>query len=200
VFQTPGGNAPVVYCKAADVAPDVRIYKKSGVNRPGLGRSGDPSKEVNSVQFGDVEVGKVSTKVLIVQNNTGLPVSFAFQAEDKGLFGFSQVSGVASPRLETAVKVTFTPEYAGNFYRRVYCLLENGPFALVVFLAALRFVLFLWFLLFVGLFVCCCCCCCGGGGGGGGGGCCDCDCVFEGKQVGACVRACRCVPQQQPWH
>jgi len=126
VFQTPGGNAPVIYCKGHDVAPNVRIFKKSGVNRPGLGRSGDLSKEVNSVQFGDVEVGKTSSKVVIVQNNTSLPCSYHFQAEDKGTFSFSQVSGVAAPGLETAVTVTFRPEYAGNFVRRIYCLLENG--------------------------------------------------------------------------
>ena len=134
MFQTPGGNAPVVYCKAADVAPNIRIYKKSGVNRPGLGRSGDPSKEVNSIQFGDVEVGKTNTKVVIVQNNTPLPVAYHFQAEDKGTFTFSQVSGVASARLETAVKVTFVPEYPGNFVRRIYCLLENAPTQFVDFI------------------------------------------------------------------
>ena len=112
----------------------MRIYKKSGVNRPGLGRSGDPSKEVNSVQFGDVEVGKTVTKVVIVQNNSALPCTFHFQAEDKGLFNFSHVSGIAPARLETAIKVTFRPEYAGNFVRRIYCLLENGPTQYVDFI------------------------------------------------------------------
>ena len=105
------------------------------MNRPGLGRSGDRSKEVNAIQFGDVEVGKVSSKVVIVQNNTPLPVTYHFQCEDKGTFTFSQISGIAPPHLETPVTVSFRPEYAGNFVRRIYCLLENAPTQYVDFVA-----------------------------------------------------------------
>lgn len=49
------------------------------------------------------------------------------QCEPGGIFKLSQAQGEVPAGLETHVVVRFAPEQHGNFYRRLFCLIQDGP-------------------------------------------------------------------------
>lgn len=128
IFETPGGNAPIIMVKGMAGAPPVQLYKKLGQARPGIKDPTLATKlKTNSINFGDVECGSNSSRAVVIRNGSAIPCAFHFMAEELGSFRFDKVQGVATGLLETAILLHFRPPKPGNYVRRVFCLFEHGP-------------------------------------------------------------------------
>ena len=88
-------------------------------------RKGKEYKTFASMNFGDVKVGRSTRRVLYLRNDSKLPATFQFDAEQNGVFRFNRVSGVIPPQLEVYVNLTFQSDVSGNFYKRVFCMIEH---------------------------------------------------------------------------
>ncbi|EQC35106.1 hypothetical protein SDRG_07340 [Saprolegnia diclina VS20] len=113
---TPGGHAAHIVCKGKAIGPLVSLWKK---NRASNLVSG------HSVNFRDVRVGETATRVLYLRNEAAIPVRFHLVSAANGIFGVSKVAGEIPPLLEASVLLTFAPLSPGNYYRRLFCLLQN---------------------------------------------------------------------------
>lgn len=115
-ITTPGGNVVRMTCRGRAVGPTVSIWKKNLASNLVRG---------NSLNFSDVEVGKLATRVVILRNHSDVPASFHFVCPSEGVFAMDRVSGIIPPLLETGITFSFTPTHPANFYRRVFCLIHN---------------------------------------------------------------------------
>ena len=128
---TPGGNTVRINCRALGMGPSVVLAKKEGpVEEPqedehGMIKQLKPKDRPTSLSFGDVKIGKCISRVIYLNNNSSIPVSFQFVVEDKGTFQFDRTYGVVPPNLQSHVIIRFDPEVSGNFCRRIFCLLKD---------------------------------------------------------------------------
>jgi hypothetical protein len=122
---TPGGNDVEVTCVGRSEGPRVTLEKKA----PGGGKPDAAARprlsRPSSLQFGDVRIGGVTSRVVYLTNHSLLPVPFQFVVEDKGTFLFNRTAGVIPPKLQTHVTIFFEPKVSGNFYRRIFCLFKD---------------------------------------------------------------------------
>ena len=116
---TPGGNCERLKISGRCVGPTVEIYKKSDPFSQETGVS-------NSLNFRDAHVGETVSRVLFLRNKSENPAAFCLSADANGLFKFSVTRGLIPPNFETSVLVNFTPQKPGNFYRRVFVLVEHA--------------------------------------------------------------------------
>jgi hypothetical protein len=84
-----------------------------------------PQDRPTSLSFGDVKIGNVVSRVIYLNNNSAIPVSFQFVVEDKGTFQFDRTYGIVPPNLQSHVIIRFDPEVSGNFCRRIFCLIKD---------------------------------------------------------------------------
>ena len=123
---TPGGNDVRLTCVGQADGPSVTLARKEAPSATAGHASGRPKlSRPSSLQFGDVRIGSVTSRVVYLSNDSALPVPFQFVVEDKGTFLFSATSGVIPPQLQTHVTLFFEPKVSGNFYRRVFCLFKD---------------------------------------------------------------------------
>ncbi|RHY30720.1 hypothetical protein DYB32_004080, partial [Aphanomyces invadans] len=115
-IQTPGGHTVRVTCRGKAIGPLVSLWKKNLASN--LIRA-------TSINFKDVQVGAISTRVLILKNESNVAVRYNFMAAPNGVFQIEKVTGIVPPLLETSVMLTFRPESPGNFYRRLFILVQN---------------------------------------------------------------------------
>jgi len=120
---TPGGNTVRIAASGTAHGAEVILFRKEAASakRKTKKKAGKP----NSINFGDVELGKTVTRVVFLQNLSGTPAHFHFQVEDKGVFEFDRIQGVVPPLLQGHIIVSFTPKSPCNFYRRVFCLIRD---------------------------------------------------------------------------
>lgn len=114
--RTPGGNTVRLTCKGRAVGPHVSIWKKNTEAN---------FVTTSSINFQDVLVGKPTARVITLRNESPVEVLFHFTCQPRGVFHFDCVAGRIPPCLDLNVTVTFTPTSAGNFYRRVFLLVQN---------------------------------------------------------------------------
>lgn len=113
---TPGGNVVRLACKGRAVGPGVSVWKKNNESN---------FVQTKSVNFQDVAVGKSSSRVLTLRNESPVEVWFHFSCQQRGAFQFDHVNGRIAPFADMNLTITFAPAHAGNFYRRVFLLLHN---------------------------------------------------------------------------
>ncbi len=77
------------------------------------------------MNFKDVSVTSSSTQVLLLKNHSNVPVRYHIMMARHSVFHLSHVSGIIPPLLESSVMVTFSPDAPGNFYRRLFCLVQD---------------------------------------------------------------------------
>ena len=131
---TPGGNTVQVRATGNIIGPSVALAKKVPPRKPGM----PPPSRSNAVVFGDVQVPspgrhaamekvvpKAAVRVIYLTNASNVPAYFAFQCEDNGTFTFDQIEGVIPPMLEVPITIRFAPTMPGNYYRRIFCLIEH---------------------------------------------------------------------------
>ncbi|CAM9432851.1 unnamed protein product, partial [Choristocarpus tenellus] len=119
-----GGNKVWVMLQGWAVGPQVRLEKKEDPFAQGQGVP-------DSVNFRDVRIGKTTTRVIYLYNAADLPCRFCFVVEgNSSVFKFSQIigtipsAGTEHPG-ETQITLSFSPGAPFNYYRRIFCLLEN---------------------------------------------------------------------------
>ncbi|RQM20617.1 hypothetical protein B5M09_009150 [Aphanomyces astaci] len=115
-IQTPGGHHVTVSCRGKAIGPRVSLWKKNLASN---------LIKANSLNFKDVQVGIMSTRVLVLKNESNVAARFNFMAAPCGVFGIDKVAGVVPPLLDMSITLTFCPENAGNFYRRLFILVQN---------------------------------------------------------------------------
>ena len=108
-FATPGGNAPVLLVTGEAAAPSVRIYKKEDPYAAGKGVE-------NSVNFGSVKVGQVSTRAIFLKNDSETTLAYQCvladkEAADSGIFQCHPVP-----------KLNFDPSLDFIFYFLTVCV------------------------------------------------------------------------------
>ncbi|CAM9831384.1 unnamed protein product, partial [Ectocarpus sp. 12 AP-2014] len=122
---TVGGNKVEVGIQGRAVGCSVRLEKKEDPFARGCGVP-------DSVNFREVKVGVTTTRVINLYNESSTPCRYCFviQQGDSSIFHFSHTRGIipsagSEHPGEAQVTLTFTPTKPINYYRRVFCLLEN---------------------------------------------------------------------------
>ncbi|TMW64193.1 hypothetical protein Poli38472_012815 [Pythium oligandrum] len=113
---TPGGNQELITCRGRGVGPVVSVWKKD--LKANFART-------RSVNFRDVAIGKTTSRVLTLRNESPIEVFFHVDCQDRGVFLFDKVNGKIAPFLDLNVTVTFTPTRTGNYHRRFFILVQN---------------------------------------------------------------------------
>lgn len=85
----------------------------------------DVTLSTSSISFGEVQHNSTTNRLLTVQNNSDLPISFQFISDRFNVFGFTMTEGVVKAHSFVRVKINFTPTVCGNYYERVYCIVRN---------------------------------------------------------------------------
>jgi hypothetical protein len=106
-IETVSGNNINIKCSGVGVGPTVSL-------------------STNIVNFNAVEEGSKNTKAFYLRNTSETPAYFNFQIEEGAIFQFDKTSGIINPESELLITVTFQPFKTINYYRRVYCLIENA--------------------------------------------------------------------------
>ncbi|CAM9235398.1 unnamed protein product, partial [Hapterophycus canaliculatus] len=119
-----GGNKVMIGIQGRAVGCTVRLEKKEDPFARGCGVP-------DSVNFREVKVGVTTTRVINLYNQSSTPCRFCFAVQgESSIFRFSHTRG-SIPSAgsehpgEAQVTLTFTPTKPTNYYRRVFCLLEN---------------------------------------------------------------------------
>ncbi|CAN0346344.1 unnamed protein product [Ectocarpus sp. 6 AP-2014] len=121
---TVGGNKVSVGIQGRAVGCSVRLEKKEDPFARGCGVP-------DSVNFREVKVGVTTTRVINLYNESSTPCRYCFVIQgDSSIFHFSHTRGIipsagSEHPGEAQVTLTFTPTKPINYYRRVFCLLEN---------------------------------------------------------------------------
>ncbi|CAM9105839.1 unnamed protein product, partial [Scytosiphon promiscuus] len=123
-IRTVGGNKVTVGIQGRAVGCPVRLEKKEDPFARGCGVP-------DSVNFREVKVGVTTTRVINLYNQASTPCRFCFIVQgERSIFRFSRTRG-SIPSAgsehpgEAQVTLTFTPTKPTNYYRRMFCLLEN---------------------------------------------------------------------------
>ena len=90
----------------------------------------DPSRVslTPALNFGNMELGKVSMKTVTLINKTKAQAFYQFVTEPTGSFEFSRADGTIIPESSVNVDIRFKARIPGNFYRRIFVLVKNqGP-------------------------------------------------------------------------
>lgn len=85
----------------------------------------DVSLSAKSVQFGEVTLGKTTSRVIYVHNASSQSATFQFVNDQKNVFSFSKREGMIKPRSDFRIVITFCPTETINFYERVFCVVKN---------------------------------------------------------------------------
>eukprot|EP00833_Pecoramyces_ruminatium_P004966 jgi/Orpsp1_1/1178998/evm.model.c7180000067523.1 len=106
-IETVSGNNINIKCSGKGIGPTVSL-------------------STNIINFNAVEEGLKNTKIIYLRNTSKTSAFFNFQIEEGAVFQFDKVSGIVNPESELLLTVTFQPFKTINYYRRVYCLVENA--------------------------------------------------------------------------
>jgi hypothetical protein len=138
-FRTHGGCDAVLCCKALSVPPKITLCKEAVTRVPKFGEvetdegtmviNGTKFREAApefSLNFRDVEVGKVETRLLYLRNDSNRDTPFCIVADEGGTFQMFPKMGII-PALykQYPVKVIFTPPKPINYYRRFFVLVGD---------------------------------------------------------------------------
>jgi hypothetical protein len=138
-FRTPGNCRTTLRCTGMATQPVVILRKQ--VAHPSATASpsdslvmtmaatsvdGLPGAPNNSINFGEVELGAISTRVFFLKNESTRDALFCMAADARGVFRVEPRQGVVPAGMETSVKMTFTPEHPINYYRRLFVLISEA--------------------------------------------------------------------------
>lgn len=139
-FRTPGGCNSVLSCKATSMPPKITLCKEvaTKVSKFGEVNSDEGTMVINgtkfreaapefSLNFRDVEVGKVETRLFYLRNDSIRDTPFSIIADELGTFQMFPKQGII-PALykQYPVKVIFTPPKPINYYRRFFVLVGDS--------------------------------------------------------------------------
>jgi hypothetical protein len=85
----------------------------------------DVQLSTKSIDFGEIQLGTTTSRVLTVHNMSDLPIPFQFFNDKKNVFSLSATEGVVKGKSTFRIIVTFNPPNTMNYYERIYCLVSN---------------------------------------------------------------------------
>ena len=106
VFTTASGNAVSLCCRGSAVSPEVRV-------------------STEFLNFGNTKAGDQLSRTFHIDNLSGVPVLFQIMAEKDSAFRFSRTYGECAAHSPVHVSVTFTPQEAANYWKRIYILVHD---------------------------------------------------------------------------
>ena len=132
-FRTPGNSRTSLTCTGLSIPPVIQFRKQVALN-PSKAASldantlieGPTGAPMNSINFGEVEVGLVTTRVFFLKNTSGRDTVFSIIADENGVFQMSPRQGTIPAGMEISVKLTFSPQLPINFCRRIWILLGEA--------------------------------------------------------------------------
>mmetsp|Transcript_15768 Transcript_15768/g.37278 ORF Transcript_15768/g.37278 Transcript_15768/m.37278 type:complete len:1920 (+) Transcript_15768:72-5831(+) len=104
--STPGGNKLILHMMGTSLVHRVHL-------------------EPRSVNFGDVALGNKSAKTIFLKNATNAPAKFVFMTDPNSAFQFSRKEGIIPAQSQVFVDLRFTPQDPINYYKRIFCLVQN---------------------------------------------------------------------------
>lgn len=148
-FRTPGNCNAILTCKGTSIAPKVTLFKEG---TPKLTKSSDmmhltmdQQKELLettkviggftffeaapefSLNFRDVEVGKVESRIFYLRNDSIRDTPFSIIADENATFKMSPKQGIIPSMYKLwPIKVIFSPMRPSNYYRRFFVLVGDG--------------------------------------------------------------------------
>ena len=129
-FITPGGNTLHIRCAGSAAGPRVEVSVKQPPQLPGM----PPPDRSDAAFFGDVRVGKCSSRVVVVTNASTVPIHYQFVCDPDGIFQFADgTQGIVSAGLSKSVVITFRPRMPGNYFKRVFFFARDQEASFVDF-------------------------------------------------------------------
>jgi hypothetical protein len=142
-YRTPGNCSTVFTIKGTSMPPKVSLYKdvvpmkhkptqQSGnnleltvsTNGTLLTEQGAPTFSLN---FRDIEIGRVETRLLFISNESMREVPFFVVGDENGIFQMSPRQGIIPPLVKSfPIKVVFSPPKPSNYYRRFFVLVGDA--------------------------------------------------------------------------
>ena len=77
------------------------------------------------VNFGDVLAGETVTRALTIHNTTNSVSFYQFLTEKNGTFRIDKPFGTLNPNSSVVLTLKFAANEPINYYKRIYCLVEN---------------------------------------------------------------------------
>jgi len=119
---TPGGNLQTICCKGFAEPHRVEVFVPPPKTNP------DFVALTPALNFGNLELGRVSMKTVELINKTKAQAFYQFVTEPTGCFEFSRADGIIIPESTVNVDIRFKARIPGNYYRRIFILVKNqGP-------------------------------------------------------------------------
>jgi hypothetical protein len=108
-ITTPGGTPLIVTCTAFSRPMEVRLSARS-------------------INFGEVQTGKMYTRTLNLHNDSDRPAAYHFVNADqmRGIFCFDRHMGVIPPNSFMVVTISFGPLAPMNYHKQVSCLIKGA--------------------------------------------------------------------------
>ena len=150
-FRTPGNCNTTLTLKGMTMPPTVSLYKQPVVNYKNeeevvhdstlnplfnsLSGSNSLASTTNkkegapdfSLNFRDVEVGKVETRILYLRNDSHRDAAFSIIADENGTFKMHPKQGIIPALFKSfAVTIVFSPPKPNNYYRRFFVLVGDA--------------------------------------------------------------------------
>ena len=92
------------------------------------------SLEPNLLNFNDIPAGSSVIRTFSMKNESNIPTSFQFLIEKNSTFKVDKLYGTIGPNSVISLQVKLCPNEPINYYRRVYCLVENQDAIYIDFL------------------------------------------------------------------
>ncbi len=105
-IATLSGNTIKITCSGTGVGPSVFLSAKS-------------------LNFGDVLIGNVSARSITLENTSNTVAFYQFLCESNGTFRLDKPWGTVGPNSSLSLTVRFSGNETINYYRRIYCLVDN---------------------------------------------------------------------------
>lgn len=121
-FRTPGDCRAVFTCSGTSMSPKVTLFRESRIP----GQEFPEGAPANSINFRDVCVGSLETRLFYLKNHSNTKVAYSILIDDEATFKMTPRQGVISALMEAPVKISFSPTCPINYCRRVFILVGDA--------------------------------------------------------------------------
>lgn len=79
----------------------------------------------SSINYGEIKLGEVVSRMFTINNQSDLPTKFEFFNQVGNLFSLSKTKGVIKAKSNVRIIAYFNPSQTVNYYERVFCIVRN---------------------------------------------------------------------------
>jgi hypothetical protein len=95
------------------------------------------SLSCGSVNFGDALIGTVVLRSITIENSTNTPAFYQFLTESNSIFQIDKPWGTINACSVISLTLKFSATEAINYYRRIYCIVENQDGLVIIYFSCL---------------------------------------------------------------